>query len=101
MIARRYRVEDRLVLEVTDSWRDCTSRWTLEAGATSVTCEATDEEPELTVEVADLSAAYLGGTPLWPAAAAAGRAAEHREGAVACFDRLFGTERLPFCSTWF
>jgi predicted acetyltransferase len=100
LIARRYRVEDRLVLEVTDSWRQCTSRLALEAGAAAVTCVATDDPPELTIEVADLSAAYLGGTPLWPAAAA-GRAIEHRCGAVASFDRLFGTDRHPFCGTWF
>jgi predicted acetyltransferase len=100
LIARRYRVEDRLVLEVTDSWRQCTSRLALEAGAAAVTCVATDDPPELTIEVADLSAAYLGGTPLWTAAAA-GRAIEHRCGAVASFDRLFGTDRHPFCGTWF
>jgi predicted acetyltransferase len=99
LIARRYRVEDRLVLEVTDSWRQCTNRFALETNA-EVSCAATEDAADLTVEVADLSAAYLGGTPLWPAAAA-GRAIEHRCGAIANFDRLFGTDRLPFCSTWF
>jgi predicted acetyltransferase len=100
LITRRYRVEDRLVLDVTDSWRECTMRLALEAGATAVTCDVTDETADLTLEVADLSAAYLGGTPLWPAGAA-GRAIEHRSGAIASFDRLFGTDPLPWCNTWF
>ena len=100
LIARRYRVEDRLVIEVTDAWLGRTSRLALAAGATSVSCDATGDAADLTVEVADLSAAYLGGTPLWPAAGA-GRVIEHRDGAVAAFDRLFGTDPLPWCNTWF
>lgn len=100
LAARRYRVEDRLVLEVEDSWRGGAMRLALAAEASSATCGATDEPADLTVEVADLGAAYLGGTPLWPVAAA-GRVIEHRAGAVAAFDRLFGADRPPWCNTWF
>jgi predicted acetyltransferase len=100
LAARRYRVEDRLVLEVEDSWRGGAMRLALAAEASSATCGATDEPADLTVEVADLGAAYLGGMPLWPVAAA-GRVIEHRAGAVAAFDRLFGADRPPWCNTWF
>jgi len=100
LMARRYRVEDGLVLLVHDPWRDSSSHLLLAAHGASVDCRATDEAADLTLEVADLGAAYLGGTPLWPAAGA-GRVVEHRPGAVAAFDRLFGTDPLPFCNTWF
>ena len=65
-----------------------------------MTCEATTDPADLTIGVAEIGAAYLGGTPLWPAAAA-GLVIEHRPGAVASFDRLFGTDPLPWCNTWF
>ena len=63
-------------------------------------CAATTMPPDLTVDIADLGAAWLGGTPLWPAAAA-GRVTEHRPGAVERFDRLFFTAQPPWCNTWF
>jgi predicted acetyltransferase len=100
LMARSYRVEDRIVIEVCDPWLHRTLRLALNAGAASVTCDATDDPAELSLGVAELGAAYLGGTPLWPAAAA-GRVTEHRPGAVASFDRLFGTSLLPWCGTWF
>jgi predicted acetyltransferase len=98
---RRYRVEDRLVLEVEDGFRpDAELRLVLDGGPEGATCDPTDAAPDLTLGVADLGAAYLGGTPLWPAAQA-GLVTEHRDGAVAAFDRLFLTDRPPWCNTWF
>jgi predicted acetyltransferase len=101
LAARRYRVEGRLVIEVEDRFGpDRTVRVALDAGPDGAACEATRQTPDLSLDVADLGAAYLGGTPLWPAAAA-GHVDEHRRGAVADFDRLFLTDRPPWCNTWF
>jgi len=99
--ARRYRVADRMVLEVTDDFGGyAAGRYVIEGGADGAVCSPTSEAPNLTVTVADLSAAYLGGTAL-RLAAVAGRVGEHRPGAVAAFDRMFLTDVLPFCSTNF
>jgi hypothetical protein len=75
-------------------------RVALEGGPDGATCDVTAETADLTVDVGDLGASYLGGTPLWPVAAA-GQVAEHRPGAVAAFDHLFLSDRPPWCSTWF
>jgi predicted acetyltransferase len=101
LAARRYRGEGRLVLEVADPFRpDGRVRVALDAGPDGAACRPTGDSPDLSLDVADLGAAYLGGTPLWPAAAA-GQVDEHRRGAVADFDRLFLTDRPPWCNTWF
>ncbi len=101
LAARRYRVEGSLVLEVAD--RFCPERGVrvaLEGGPDGAACRPTTGSADLTVDVADLGASYLGGTPLWPAAAA-GQVTEHRPGAVAAFDQLFVSDRPPWCCTWF
>jgi predicted acetyltransferase len=59
----------------------------------------TDEQPDLEVDVATLSAAYLGGTSwhtLWSTGAVAGNRA-----AVAVADTLFASRPLPFCGSFF
>jgi predicted acetyltransferase len=56
--------------------------------------------PQLSVDVATLGAAYLGGTS-WAELAAAGRVVEHKAGAVAAADALFATRPLPWCGTFF
>jgi predicted acetyltransferase len=98
LAARRYGAADTLVLEVVDGFRAWTARYRLDGG--SPACALTEDEPDLTVAVADLGASYLGGTPLWPAAAA-GRVVEHTAGAIERFDRLFLTAAPPWCHTWF
>jgi predicted acetyltransferase len=57
-------------------------------------------EPELSLDVSALGAAYLGGTP-FGRLALGGRIAEHVPGAVARADRLFLTGRAPFAGTFF
>jgi predicted acetyltransferase len=98
LAARTYRVDDRLVLAVMDG--SSTTTVALEGGPGGASCAATTGAPDLTLTVADLGAAYLGGTPLWPAAGL-GRVEEHRAGAVAAFDRMFLTDRPPWCPIWF
>ena len=55
---------------------------------------------DLTLDVAALSAAYLGGARLRDAVLAKG-VDEHRPGALAEADALFRTAELPWCSTGF
>jgi predicted acetyltransferase len=94
LAARTYGGEGRLVIAVDGA------TVALDAAIDGARCVPTTDAPDLTVELADLGAAYLGGTPLWPAASA-GRVTEHRAGALATFDRLFLTSRPPWCNTWF
>ncbi|HEX5613783.1 MAG TPA: GNAT family N-acetyltransferase [Acidimicrobiia bacterium] len=98
--ARTYRVADRLVLDVVDEFFDHGGRFVLETTTDAARCAPTSDAADLTLAVADLGAAYLGGTALWPAAAA-GRVRAHTAGAVERFDRLFLTDRAPWCHTWF
>ena len=95
LAARRYRVADRLVLEVPGA-----GTFAVDGGPDGASCSATTADADLVVPLADLGAAFLGGTPLWPARTA-GRVAERRAGAIAAFDRMFGTDVPPWCNTWF
>ena len=101
LASRRYRVSDRIVIEVVDAFRPASGgRFVLDAGPDGAACTASSEAPDLTVTQSDLGACFLGSTPLWTASVA-GRVAEHRPGAAAAFDRLFGSERPAWCHTWF
>jgi predicted acetyltransferase len=102
--SRRYAVADRIVIEVLDAFRPRSGgRFVLDAGPDGAACDATAAAADLTVMQSDLGGCYLGSEPLWPAAVA-GRVVEHRPGAAAAFERLFG---LPgagppaWCNTWF
>ena len=101
LAARRYRVADRMVIEIAPGLGapECV-RVALDGGPDGATCRPTDEAPDLTLTRSDLGAAYLGSTPLWPAAAAR-RVEAHRPGAVEAFDRMFGQDRPAWCHTWF
>ncbi len=99
--ARAYEREGSLVLEVVDdaAWGG-TRRWRLDAGPDGATCTATDAEPDLTLPIAGLGAAYLGGSRLRDVVRATG-CDEHRDGALAEADALFRTADAPWCSTFF
>lgn len=95
---RRYAAPCDLVLEVSDPF--CTwnaGRWRLrvdDAGVGSL--DATSADPDLSCDITDLGAAYLGGTRL-TSLAAAGRVREHRSGAVVAASRAFAGDTEPFC----
>ncbi len=94
---RRYATDGRIVVEVADEaceWND--GRWslTVEAGVPRV--EPATEAAELTMDVADLAAAYLGGFTFVQLADAA-RVRELQPGALERADGLFRTERPPWC----
>jgi predicted acetyltransferase len=101
LAARRYRVADRIVIEVAPGFGPPGSvRVVLDGGPDGATCGPTADPADLTVTRADLGAAYLGSTPLWLAAAAR-RVEAHRPGAVEAFDRMFGQDGPAWCHTWF
>jgi predicted acetyltransferase len=99
--ARSYERAGRLVLEVVDdaAWSS-TRRYLLDASPEGVTCHPTDAAPDLTLPVAALGGAYLGGTRLRDLVVATG-ADEHRQGALAEADALLRTSDEPWCSTFF
>ena len=67
--ARRYERTGRIVLEVVDQELNAGRiRVELDAGPDGATCRPVDTSPDLTVHVAALGAAYLGGTRLRMAA---------------------------------
>jgi predicted acetyltransferase len=99
--ARTYEREGRLVLEIAD--REAPGgrlRVELDGGPHGATCRPTDADPDLSLDIAALSAAYLGGSRLRHAVIATG-CDEHRPGALVEADALFRTADEPWCSTFF
>jgi predicted acetyltransferase len=95
---RRYAAPCELVLEVADGFCPWNAgRWRLrvdDAGVGSL--GATTADADLSCDITDLGAAYLGGTRL-TSLAAAGRVREHRVGAVVAASRTFAGDVEPFC----
>jgi predicted acetyltransferase len=99
--ARAYERAAELVLEVIDQEAaGGRVRLAFDASPDGATCRPTDRSPDLTLGVAALSAAYLGGSRLRDAVQAAG-ADEHRAGALAQADALFATLDEPTTLTFF
>lgn len=79
-----------VVVEVNDSfceWND--GRWRLDGGSTTAPAQ-------LALDVADLAAAYLGGSTLHQLAAA-GRVRELEPGALSAASRALATDHAPSC----
>ncbi|WP_432979230.1 GNAT family N-acetyltransferase [Dactylosporangium sp. CA-233914] len=98
LTARRYAAPLDVVLEVTDEIMESNAgRWRLRAGAGGalVNCTPADGDPDLTLGIADLGAAYLGGSRLG-ALHLAGRIQQHRPGAVAATSTAFGWPTAPY-----
>ncbi|GIJ51912.1 UPF0256 protein [Virgisporangium aliadipatigenens] len=82
LAGRRYRTPVDVVLEVRDALiPQNAGRYRLRGDRSTASCTGTTADADLTLDVRDLGAAYLGGTPL-TALAAAGRVAAHRPGAL-------------------
>ncbi|QXE36817.1 GNAT family N-acetyltransferase [Streptomyces sp. GMY02] len=94
--ARTYRAPVDVVLAVEDGfcpWNE--GRWRLAGDAKGATCERTTDTADLTLSVADLGAAYLGGISL-TALSQAGRVLEHRPGALAEASTAFSSDPAPW-----
>jgi predicted acetyltransferase len=97
LAARRFAAPVDVVLEVTDALLEGNAgRWRVRAGAGGavVSCTRADGDPDLTLDIADLAAAYLGGTRLG-ALHLAGRVQEHRPGAAAALSTALGWPVTP------
>lgn len=95
LAARRYATPVNVVLQVDDPLLPANAgRWRLTADGDSVTCVPTDDDADLACDVADLGAAYLGGTA-FTALAAAGRVRELVPGTLVAASIAFLAPRAP------
>jgi predicted acetyltransferase len=95
--ARRYPSPIDLVLEVRDEFCEWnTGRWHLWGHPAGAFCDRTDRDPDISLGVEELSAAYLGGVSL-ASLQAAGRVREISPGAVVNASTAFGWPVAPWC----
>ncbi|TVL92891.1 GNAT family N-acetyltransferase [Streptomyces sp. SAJ15] len=95
--ARGWAADVDLVLELSDARLPANAgrfRLTVTADGDGVTYEATDDAPDLGLDVRELAACYLGGTRL-AHLVRAGLATEHTPGAAERLDAALHTEWLP------
>jgi predicted acetyltransferase len=98
--SRRYAVDGRLVLEVTDPFLpDVGGVFELEGGTDGATCRPSTETPELTLDVAGLSSRYLGDGS-FRLLQQAGRVAGDPD-VVRRADQMFGWDLRPWCPHYF
>jgi predicted acetyltransferase len=101
LAARRYLVEDELVLEVVDSFRPQTDGcYLLAAGPQGASCTPTRRSADMTMDVATLGSGLLGHSR-FQLQSRAGLVTEHRTGAAQRADLMFGSTDVPFCRTSF
>jgi predicted acetyltransferase len=98
--ARRYPIEGRLVIEITDPLGIAGGRFALDGGPEGARCTATGAAAELTLPVDALGSVSMGGMSV-RTVAQAGRIDEHAAGALARADTMFRSAVTPWCSTWF
>ncbi|MEV5154707.1 GNAT family N-acetyltransferase [Streptomyces werraensis] len=95
--ARTYQAAGALVLEVADAGGLAGGRYRLEASADGAgTCAPTTDNPDLSLDVADLATLWLGDESA-VRLAALGRVREERAGAARQADALLRTSRRPWC----
>lgn len=98
--SRRYACPVDLVIEVTDDLLPANAgRWRLAAGGLAddagPRCERSTADPDLTLDVSALGAAYLGGTRLG-GLASAGLISEHRPGTVSALSAAMWWDPAPW-----
>ncbi|WP_369247527.1 GNAT family N-acetyltransferase [Streptomyces sp. R41] len=94
--ARTYAGTGTLVLEVTDRDGLSAGRYRLDAGPDGASCASTTLAAELTLDVGELAALWLGDESA-VRLVALGRIREEREGAASVADALLRTSRRPWC----
>ncbi|HWB34775.1 MAG TPA: GNAT family N-acetyltransferase [Rugosimonospora sp.] len=101
LAGRRYATPVDVVLGVTDALLpENAGTWRLTGDTGSATCARTGADPDLSLDVQALGAAYLGG-PTLAQLAAAGRVVEHTPGALARASAAFGWLRQPAATEGF
>ncbi|MGW1173752.1 GNAT family N-acetyltransferase [Kitasatospora sp. NPDC002543] len=100
LAARAWFTDGELVLDVDDPFLGEHHRYLLTVRGGKAECVPTDREPDLSLDIRDLGAVYLGGTA--PSTLVrAGHIRAHRPGAAVLADALFRAERAPHCLHWF
>jgi len=100
LAARRYPVEGRLVFEVVDSFvPEAGGVFELAGGPDGAECRRSDAEPEVTLDMAGLSARYLG-EGSFRLLHESGRVTGEID-AVRRADLMFGWHRRPWCPHYF
>lgn len=95
--ARRYAVEIEVVIGVVDPLLPANSgAFRLRGGPDGADVTRVTQEPNLTLDVRELGAIYLGGVPLGQLQRA-GLVRERTPGAIAAITAAFAWSRLPFC----
>ena len=99
---RRYACPVDVVLEVRDELlKDNTGRWRLRADESGhAACDPVDADADISLGIAELSSAYLGGTRLG-ALAAAGRVSQLRAGALSHLSAALSWDPAPWCPVIF
>ena len=98
---RSYAHDGTLVLEVRDGPDGASRRFRLTGGPVGeATCVPTGRAADLTLDVSNLGAAYLGGVR-FSTLARAGLVDELTRGALARADALFASAPAPYCCTYF
>ncbi|MGP4083251.1 GNAT family N-acetyltransferase [Streptomyces sp. KR55] len=98
--ARTYEREGSLVLEVVDAGGLAGGRYRLEASVAGASCAPTTQSADLTLDVGDLAALWLGDESA-VRLATLGRVREARAGAARLADALLRTSRRPWCPDLF
>lgn len=98
--ARTYAGDDlEITVEVTDALGFAEGIWRVRVSGGTATVQATDAAPDVTLDVATLSSAYVGGVPLTQLAAA-GRV--HGDGAqIIAFSEALRSPEAPVLSIWY
>ena len=97
LAGRGYRSDGQIVFEVEDefcAWND--GRWALRVDGGVAHVEPSTASPDVSCDVTDVGAAYLGAFS-FAQLAAAGRVAELSPGGITRADALFRTDRAPWC----
>jgi predicted acetyltransferase len=98
LAGRRYACDVDVVVEVADDLLPANAgRWRLRAGRADASVARTGDPADLSLDVAQLGAAYLGGTSL-AALAGAGLVRERTPGALAAAATAFGWPVAPVCN---
>lgn len=98
--SRRYPLEGKLVLEVSDPLGFASGRYVLEGGPDGASCSRTSQTADLALSAEALGSAYLGG-PSLRLIASGGKVDELTEGALDSADKMFRSATAPWCGTWF
>ncbi len=102
LAARRYRIDDELVVEVVDGDGEATSdveRWRVSGGPDGAVCDATDAEPDLTMSRAAMGSLLLGG--ISTTELAAGGRLRSSGCDLGRADAFFGWSPTPHCTVSF